>query len=1069
MFRKMQTILAGFALLLVAAIATPVQAQSWIPQFDANTHIYVDPALERHPTAPVDFNGMSDEVKALQKKHGLQVYIVATQVDYDLNMPRGPAPDYVNRVQSAWASRAGFPHEDFLLEVWVRHAGNPQKGSVAIYVGRKLVGYGFDAALLADRVNGPVTPALKQFMPADPHGALLQIIRNVNDRVDRTIVARADAERNRVENERLAKERAEQQRVENERLARERAAQAERDRIEAEKRAIEDAEHAKQMQFYAAVGIPTLLILGLLGFLTFRYRGAKERAQKILEDRRTELSNAGHWYVQLDEAYLGFLKRQTDWQKRFDPKGKTAKQFGEAIKWYAELTTRKLAAADMFERAETAFKSAHWPMTGGLEKAIAILTTEEVVVSDKQLSIEEAELFKGLVDEKKYAPSDLLTDMGELFDKTNKALAKIKKSMEGSEQNRKEIAEFLALVDALKAKLPESQLSFEPYQERYDALVKERDEVLATIDKDPLAAFEGTEKVEEDVKKLKADLEQAIEIKSKLVGTESEIAKAQKRVDDVRAQKVGYNYPEKGQVPADAKENFLLDEAGSNPDAKLSEARQHLADATKAVTAGRLAQAQEQKSLASEAAAAAVAVVETVLAAKAAAEKAVPAVRDNLARLVSELPAAGKDVAALKADFLAKNYAGQPEKLARATQVSQATTAELDKVRVAYFEQRFVEARKLIENTGADVQGSRNALVEIASRLKQLRDLREHAKSKTNENDRFAGVLKSKLKDNEFTTSKQTDSTFAGLLPLLGAQKTDVAKDITDWPAAAEAADKMEADLKKVDAAIASEKQAHELAGQRIEVVRAAIDEARRFVEHEDVRNPARQKLSDATQVLSALQEKYKVAKSDWAALAREADSKKTAADEAKNLAEADIRLARQIRDEYQTVETRIESLRTRAWIQTATWGGYSQVITIPIILDLGEAKRYLGQASADLSHRDYERAHEDLRRADSAASTAEDWANAQLALRVQEMIRQWQEIEAEKERQRREEERRRQEEEDRRRRQQEEEDRRRRDDEDRRRRDEDNSRSNSGGDSWNSSPSGGDSTPSSPSGGDSY
>ena len=1069
MFQNLHRVLSGMlALLMLAVLALPATAQAqqaWIPAFNAATHVYVDPALENHPTAPIDFKGMSREVEALQKAHGLQVFIVATQRDYDLNRA-GPAPQLVNDVQAAWTGRPGFPHNDFLLVVWVRHATNTQKGSVAAYSGSKLVSYGFDAATWND-ANGPVKSALRQHMPGNPYGALVQVVKNVNTRVDQTIAGREQAERDRVaraeqaERDRVARaEQAERDRIAN-------AERAERDRIAAQQQAIEDAERAKQMQFYAAVGIPSALVIGLLIFLTVTFRRKKAAAQEILEARRTELQNAGHWYTQLEEAYLGFLKRQTDWQKRFDPKGKTAKEFGEAIKWYAELTTRKLAAADMFERAETSFNGARWPLWSGLDKAIAILSTEEVTVSDKVLSIEEADLFKGLVEEKKYAPADLLKDMEELFKKTNSALAKIKKSMEGSEQNRKDIVELLKKVDELKGKLPESKLTFDPYQARYDLIAKERDEALAKVDADPLAAYEGTEKVERDIEALCADMEKAIEIKAQLIGTENEIEGAEKRAKEVRGQKAGYAYPaeDKGktvEVPADAKENFLLSENGNNPDSKTTEAREHLQKAHTAVGAGRLAEAQEEKSRASEAAAAALQVVATVLAAKKYVEGFVPTARVNHKSLGKERPAADDSVIALKKEFIEKNYAGQPAKATNAKATDEATPAKFDAVQAAYFRQDFVSAKEQIDAANTAVQYARGGLAEIHARLKELRDLRDHAKRVTAANSNFADTLKSKLDTEKFTTSAATDRTFAGLLPVLTTQKGDVAKDITDWPVAAAAADKMAIDLKSVDTAIDNEKKAYQVAGQRIDAVSAAIDEAARVVEHDDVRQPARSKLSDARQVLTQLQQAYRVAKSDWKALAAQADQKMTVANEAKSLAEADRRLAREVRSEIDSVETRIESLRIRSWVQTASWGGYSQVITIPITLDLHSANSYVRQANSELRNRNYEGARDAIRRADSAADSAEAWANQQLALAIQEQIARWQAIEAEKERIRQEEERKRQEEAAKR--QREEDERRRREEEDRRR----NEPPSGGGGGW-SPPSGGGDTSSPPSGGGDY
>lgn len=1058
MFQLMQRAFFGVLMLLMLAIGAPVnaQAQNWTPSFDRNTHVYVDPAL-KNSNYPVDFSSMDGELRKLSGPHKLEVYVIATERSFDPS--RVIAREVADDVVARWSGRSDFPKDDFLVIVWVRQAADPNKGSVAAYSGNRLQTYGFNSSRMSDKVNGPVTPALKQYMPRDPQNALLQIVRNVNSGVDQAIVAQQRAEQDRI----AAAQRAEREQVEA-------ARRAEQDRKDAAQRAIDDAERNKTITMIASIVIPGIGLLVLFFFLNSRYRKARTRASELLEKTRADLQNAGHWYEQLEEGYLGFLKRQTDWQKRFDPKGRTAKQFSEAVGWYANLTTRKLAAADMFERAEKSFKSAHWPTTGGFDKTIAILSSEEVTVSDKNLSIEDAELFKGLVVESKYAPAELLADMEALFGKTNKALAEIKRAFEGAAKNRTEIAELLTQVEGLKGKLAELNLSFDPYADRYNQIGKERDEFLAIIDKDPLAAFGGTQKVEEDAKQLKADIERAIGLNATLSEADKQLKAAGARVQEVRGQEVSFKYPD-AQGGGKNADKFLLQEPGANPDNFIAEATTHLDEARKALLAGKLDLAVEENEASCKASQQAVDLVGSVLAAKAYVEKQVLLVRENLGRLQAELPDGGKNVDALKADFLAQNFTGEPEKLASAQKVNQATEAELAKVRQSYFEQSFVGARRLLENVGAEVQGSREKLVEIATRLKQLRDLRTHAKKVVADADQFAGALKSKLESNAFTTAKQTDDAYQQLLPMLRAQKADVARDVTDWPAAADAADKLAADLKKVDSNIDDEKKAYELAGTRIAAVRQAINSAASVVAQADTREPARQKLAEAKEVLAHLEAEYAVAKSDWSALARKAESQKTVAVSAEQLAESDHNLANQARSAISEAESRIRGLAMRSFFQTVSWRGYSQMVSLATVLDLSDANRHLGEASACLRGRDYEGAVRAAQEADSSADKAEAWANAQLAAMAAELQAQW---EAEERRKEEEERRRREAEEERRREEQrrrDAEDQRRRDEEAQRRRNDDNN--NSGGGNYGGGSSGGDNygggSTSSGSGGDNY
>ena len=1055
MFRQLQHAVFVMVMLLAALIVpatAQAQQQAWLPSFDASTHVYVDPALENNRTYPVDFRGMEREVKDLQKKHGLEVFIVAVERDYDINNSNLViARDVVDDLIPRWSSRSGFPGNDFMVVVWVRNSGNPNKGSVAAYAGPKMASYGYDRARLSDKVNGPVTPALKQFMPANPHQALLQVVRNANDGIDRVIAQREQDVRNAEANERA--------RIENERLAAERA---ERDRVENERRILEDAENAKQMQMYAAVGIPSVLVIGLFVFLFFRLRNAKAKAAAAIKEAEEKFEKSNANYIELETEFKSFLRAQgTDWKTKF--KNKTLKRYTEAVGFWANLSAQNEVAKELIASAKTELAKANIFSIAGAVKALALLTTEQAIVTGDKIPVEDRDYYGSEVSETPLLPEQLFASMADLFSKTGQALKSIRDSFRGAEKNRGEIEAITKAVDELRASIKDKGLDFGPYEVRYQKIKADQKAFLDILASDPLSAFSDSETVEHEAEELKADIEHALKLKDQLTGTEAELTKARKRAEDVRAQAVGYAYPEKADVPDGAAQKFLLNEAGANPNAKLDEAAQHLADAHKALLAADLKKAETEKAYSSAASAAAIAVVETVLAAKAAVEKSVPGVRSNLARLTGELPASQKDVDALKSGYLAKNFVGEPEKLVRAKKVSDETAAELDKVRIAYFEQRFVAARSLMEGAGRDVQNSRNGLVEIASRLKKLGELKDHARSVVKVCDeQTVPALRAKLEVNSFTTSKQTDSAFAAQLPVLRNQKADVAKDITDWPLAAEQADKLAAELKKVDGAIDSEKRDHQVAGERIEQVRQAVNTASQYVNHPDVRSPARQKLDDSNRVLAELDANYRIAKSDWQDLARKAESKKTVADEARRLAETDRSLAQSARNELGEVESHVRSIEVRSWVQTASWGGYSRVLTINIVVDLSEAKRWLGTASSQIRNRDYEDARRSVQNAESAADRAEQWANAQLALAVQEQIREWQRIEAEKERQRQEEERRRREEEDRRRR--EEDDRRRREEEDRRR----NDNNNGGGGGW-TPPSGGGNVGTPNSGGDNY
>ena len=1057
MHPQLKRLMLAFAFVLSVAV-TPgyALAGDWLPAFKRDTHVYVDPSL-KNSDHPVDFSGMEKQVKELAAKNHLQVYIVATERSFPENQVI--ARDIVNDLQARWNGASDFPRDDFLLEVWVRQAGKPNKGSVAAYAGNRLQEFGYNDVMMRDPSYGPVKPALKQFMPRDPQNALLQIVRNVNAGVERIAVERATAERNRVEAQaRQERENTEAQAA-MERDRAEAATRAQAEQEQARQDAIVSAERSAQMEKWGMIGFIVIALGGTLIWLTVRYNKAKAAASEVLEKLRTDLQNAGHWYEELDGAYLGFLRLQKDWRKKFDEKGKTAARFKEALGWYGGLTVRKLAAAEMFDKAEKAFNATRWPSTTGFESCVAILTVNEVTVSERNLSIEDAELFKGIVLESKYQPAELLANMDELFKKTNKALSEIKKALDGATKNRGEIAELLAQVDQLKLKLGELGLSFAPYAEAYGQIVSERDSFLAIIDKDPLAAFSGTQKVEEDAEALKAKIEHALKIFASLDEVVGKITTARARAAEGRAKKVAFAYPEasnekSGDKPGEP--NFTLSEKGYNPDDSLSQADAHLAAAREALLVGDLDTSESEKSAALAAATHAFDLVETVFAAKAFVESQLLGVRGNLAHLEGEINSALPNLAALKDEFLPANWEGEGPKFFGAKVLSQSSDREFGKIREAYFKQDFVQARLTLTALAAAIAEGRKKLAEIGARLSELRGLRNHARAVTQEAIALTTALVARLKQEAFTTPASTDAAFSALQPELEGLKTDTARNITDWPAAAAQADAFLAKAKEIGGAIDKAKHEYAQAGEAIASVRGAIASAEAVVGQNEVREAARHKYSDAVRVLESLEAAYRVAKSDWAALTARAESQHAVAQEAERLARADINLAREAQSSIESVSSRISDLRARSFFQTVSWGGRSRVISLGTVLNLSTAEGHLASATQRLLARDYEGALDYARQANSDTDSAEAWANAQLAEMIAEQERQWREEEAELERQREAERRRQREAEEaaeaeRRRRQREQDekdaaDRRRRQEEDERRRRDDSSNNGGGG-----------------------
>lgn len=1080
--------------------STASAADTWLPKnFDSSTHVYLDPGLANHSRYPVSLNGLEQKLKAASSNHNLQFYFVMVEMGTEPNTSRtGQKFGAWKLDQFVAAIQSKLPADDYVIVMVVRDPNNPNRLSMAGQGGNRLQKYGLNATWF-NAANGPLESNRRIYLPNDPVGYANAIAGDVNKGVTDYF-----ANIQRAEEERKAAEERERQR---------KIAEAEQERqrqIDAERSAKEWAAFKSALpQRILVIGMPIfLLVVSVIVY--FWVSGAASRLAKAIKGWEDQFDNANTNYLQLRDSYLGFLKSNgVDWLKRFI--GKTLQTYTAAVKQYADLSARIQVAQGLLNEARKAAKTKLFsplfklqvsaPVLGGvalavlafvafswqlalligglvlgggllylaymatktLNKGTALLESDAIKITGEELPIEERDFFKSVMQETNYAkPADLLQDMANLFTATNKALASIKGSFDGAEQNRKDIEQITGKIEAGKGRLTQVALTFDPYQKRFDAIKTDTASFMQILTSDPMSAFTQSEEVEKKADDLVAEINRAITIKESLVETEGTVRKAHTRVAEVRAQKADYSYPEKDARPAaGASATTLLNETGSNPDSLLAKADEQLAAAFAAVLAGQLDLSEQEKKAAVATAGEVHTLVETVLAARAHVQKNVVPLRDNLGRLTSDVPGADKALQTLKSDFLAKNFPGEAVKLDNANAVIAKTEGELAKVRLAFFEQRYVAARKLLEGITGDVQGARNRLVEVHTRLAKLNELRQHAKDVVGQTRQLANALRDKLKTNSFTTSAATDDTYTRLIPVLSGQEKDVAKQVTDWPAAAEAADSVLGQFKTVDSKIDEERKANELANQRVNELRNLVSDARHAVDHADTRQQARHRLSDAQEALRDMEAALKVAKSDWASVGRTAEAKKTIAQEAKSMAEKDQQLAHQARTSISSTSDNINSLEIRSWVQTASWGGYSRIISLSGILNLSTARSYLRSAESDLRNRNYEEAIANQQRAQSAADSAEAAANAAVAAAVAEAIAEWQEIERRKEEERRrreEEERRRREEEDRRRR--EEEDRRRREEEDRQRREDDarrdDGRSGGGVDTGDSGRSGG-------------
>ena len=1007
--RSLNAVLAVMVLLLAFALpATAQAAETWLPtrDFSADRAVYLDPALANDPTYPVSLNGLEAKLQDHGKKHGLKFYFVMAQQGTETNPTSAKfAPWKLD--QLAGMIQTKLPSDDYVIVLLIRSNTDPTKFSFAANGGNRAQQFGLTGSFFDN--TSIMTNARTTYLPNDPAGFANKTAAGINDAVDNHFaeLKRQEEWRKQEEARRIAE-------IERKRLEAIRIAEEQR------LKAIEDArlaeQWAKQKEIYiqqARLAGPPIGILILGGILFLVFRRKQSGLNKVLGTWREKITTSSEMYQRLLTGYFGFLEHQTAWEQKF--KGSSLTQFKKAVTDFANYSARQIAANRRFQDADKLANGIKFPfiifaalaaavlalvnlvpdlffigLGAGLVGVIGLgvwlgkrfaavhykLSNELIVITGDELPLELATAFGGLIVMEEFKPGTVLDEIETLFDVTNKGLATIKDAIEGAEQNKKDIEALDAEMTALKIQLETTGLSFDAYALRYGKLIEGKTAFLAILEEDPLDAFTNSEEVETGFESLKADITRALGIQKSFAGTVAAIGKATQKVSGMRAYPVVYSYPLAGAETKGmaAEATYLLNEDGG-PDTLIAQANEHFDNARKACLAGSLDKATDEKANAEKAAAEVLAMVDDILAAKALVERQVKPVRTNLGKLQGDIPSATTAVTELKSEFLAKNFPGEAEKLTTANELADSTDAELANVKKAYDEQRYLAARRRLVSLTNNIQHSIDELVEVHSRLAKLRQLKKHAKDTVSRATQHATALAAKLKSNAFTTSAQTDAAYATQTPILTAQQNDVGKDITDWAEAAYKADDLEAAYKAVDKAIDDQRSQHANAVSAVSALSAAISDATGYVRESDTRQPAKTKLAEANSALSSVEASIKVAKSDWAAIARQANDAKSKASEAKSLAQADKAAADGARSAISSARSNISGTRT----------SFNHGVTA----SLSSANSLLGQAERALSAGNYEDAKRLANQASSEADQAEREALARVAAIVAEIERQ--------------------------------------------------------------------------------
>ena len=595
----------------LAVLATPAMAaqDGWLPNnFDKSQHVYIDPSLANGPVYPVTLDGLNQDLAKLGASQGAQFYFVMTKKGQDVPPGGRNYADYkLDELVARWQGKPGFPASDYIVILLVRSDRNPNAFSYSANGGSQMQIYGFTAQWFASS-NGLLKKSRDTYLPNDPSGYARAVAGGINEKI---VAYKEDA----------------QQRAEEE------ARKAQEEKAHQEFMAKLPARLAEGFLFFG--------LLGALAVLIIRFRRARSAAEALIAQWTPQMDSVNELYLKLQHGYLDFLSDQKGRKSKF--KGKTLSDYVAALTAYSDFSVRRQLANELLDKARKATGSSKFPSVAGFNKAVALLTSEPVVVTGEEIALKDiTDVFGGTIKKDTYDPASLLSNINNLFNSTNQAMAKIVKSFEGAEQNRKDIEGILAEIEQLQGELATNGLVFDPYQEHYAGFKTEVDTCLSDIASNPVEVLADSEKLEDNVRALKDTLKRAVALKKSLADTSECIGAAQKKALDLRAQPVAFTYPltQSEAAPSGLSQaKFALNEESGNPDTLLGQARQHLSEAESAVLGGRLDDADTSKSQAETAGKQAVFLVSTILQSKAFVEQNVPPVRANLSRLSAELPA----------------------------------------------------------------------------------------------------------------------------------------------------------------------------------------------------------------------------------------------------------------------------------------------------------------------------------------------------------------------------------------------------------------------------------------------
>lgn len=173
-----RSLVAVTALVLSAGLAHA--ADCTVPEFDPQQHSYLSPTLQQDAQLRDRLNGLSAELVTAGSGHQIIPYFVGCQASYKSGVP---GVQLSHDVFEKWKTNSAFPSNGRVVVIaWVRNGYDTNHGSVGATAGQELQSLGFTGDYFASN-GGPVLNVIRQYMPDDPKGEFVHIVREMDDEI----------------------------------------------------------------------------------------------------------------------------------------------------------------------------------------------------------------------------------------------------------------------------------------------------------------------------------------------------------------------------------------------------------------------------------------------------------------------------------------------------------------------------------------------------------------------------------------------------------------------------------------------------------------------------------------------------------------------------------------------------------------------------------------------------------------------------------------------------------------------------------------------------------------------